>query len=101
MPIRTDVLAAILVMAVASHLCRTGGYFLMRYVALTPRVRAWLQAIPVALMGAVLGPVAANGGPPEWAGLAVAFGAMRWAGNDFVAIAAAMATVTLMRWGMG
>jgi uncharacterized membrane protein len=100
MPMRIDVVAAILLMAAASHLCRAGGYFLMRYVTLTPRVRAWLQAIPVALMGAVLGPAAVNGGPPEWAGLAVAAGAMRATGNDFLSIAAGMATVALMRWAL-
>ena len=46
----------------------------MRYVALTPRVDAWLRAIPIALVGAILGPVAVNGGPPEWLGLSP-----RWA----------------------
>jgi uncharacterized membrane protein len=100
MPIRPDVLLAILIMCVASHACRLAGFYLMRYVAITPRVEAWLRAIPMALIGAVLGPVAAKGGPPEWAGLAVAIGVMRWLGNDFVAIVAAIVVVAGMRWAL-
>jgi len=95
---RADVLWAILLMGVASHACRFAGFFLMRYVVVTPRVDAWLRAIPMALIGAILGPVAANGGPPEWLGLATAFGARYAGGNDFVSVVAAIAVVALLRW---
>jgi uncharacterized membrane protein len=98
MPIRPDVAVAIAAMCLASHLCRVGGFFLMRYVRITPRVEAWLRAIPVALMGAVLTPVAVRGGPPEWAGLAVALGTMRLTGNDFLSAIAAIGVVAGMRW---
>jgi uncharacterized membrane protein len=98
MPIRPDVAAAILAMCFASYLCRLGGYFLMRYVRITPRVEAWLRAIPVALMGAVLAPVAVRGGPPEWAGLAVALGTMRLTGNDFLSAILAILVVAGLRW---
>jgi len=94
---RPDVLAAILVVGLASYFCRAGGFFLMRFVRVTPRVEAWLQAIPMAIVGAILGPVAANGGPPEWAGLAAAMGLMRVTGNDFLSIIGAVATVAVMR----
>ena len=97
MPIRSDVLLAILLMGLASHLCRTGGFFLMRYVTITPRVEAWLGAIPVALIGAVLGPVAVNGGIPEWAGLAAAVVVMRVSGNDFFSAVAAVIVVAIAR----
>jgi uncharacterized membrane protein len=98
MPIRPDVATAILAMCVASQLCRLGGFFLMRYVRITPRVEAWLNAIPIALMGAVLGPVAVKGGPPEWAGLVFALGAMRLTGNDFFSAIGAMFVVAALRW---
>ncbi len=98
MPIRIDVAIAIATMCLASYLCRLGGYFLMRYVRITPRVEAWLRAIPVALMGAVLTPVAVRGGPPEWAGLAVALGMMRATGNDFLSAIMAIAAVAGLRW---
>jgi uncharacterized membrane protein len=98
MPIRIDVAIAIAAMCLASYLCRLGGYFLMRYVRITPRVEAWLRSIPVALMGAVLAPVAVGGGPPEWAGLAVALGTMRATGNDFLSAIMAIAAVASLRW---
>ena len=69
----------------------------MRYVSITPRVDAWLRAIPIALIGAILGPIAVNGGPPEWLGLAVAIGLMYFTANEFVATIGACAAVALTR----
>jgi uncharacterized membrane protein len=100
-PIRPDALIAILLMGVASYACRAGGYFLMRYVTVTPRVEAWLKAIPVALIGAILGPIAANGGPAEWLGLATAVLLMKFIGNDFVAVVGSVAMVVLTRFALG
>lgn len=37
------------------------------------------------LFGAILGPAAVNGGPPEWIGLAVVLAVMRLTGNDLPA----------------
>jgi uncharacterized membrane protein len=93
MPIRPDVLAAIAALGVLSYACRAAGFFLMRYVAITPRVEAWLRAMPIALIGAIVGPVAIKGGPPEWLGLGAAIGLMRATGNDFVAVGGAVALV--------
>jgi uncharacterized membrane protein len=97
MAISANALAAILLMGLASYACRAGGFFLMRYVTVTPRVEAWLRAIPVALIGAILGPVAVNGGVPEWLGLATALLLMRLTGNDFVSAIAAVAVVAMAR----
>lgn len=97
MSLSPEVLTAILLMALASYLCRAGGFFLMRFVRITPRVEAALQAIPIALVGSILGPIAARGGPAEWAGLAMAVLAMRWSGNEFVGVVAAVATVAGIR----
>lgn len=93
MMLRPDVLVAILAMAAVTFACRAGGFVLMRFVALTPRVRAWLRAIPIALMGAILAPIAVHGGIPEWLGLAVAATAMRFSGSELLATVAAMAVV--------
>ena len=101
MLIRPDALAAILLMGLASYACRAGGFFLMRYVTMTPRVEAWLKAIPVALIGAILGPIAANGGPPEWLGMATAILVMRTTGNDFVSVVASVAVVAVTRLIVG
>jgi uncharacterized membrane protein len=97
MPARADVVAAILVVGLVSYGCRAGGFFLMRYVRITPRVEIWLQSIPIAIVGAVLGPIAANGGPPEWAGLVAAIVVMRTTKNDFASILGAVAAVALTR----
>jgi uncharacterized membrane protein len=97
MDVRPDILIAIGLIGVVSLICRFGGFFLMRYVAITPRVEAWLRAMPVALVGAVVGPVAVKGGPPEWLGLAVAALLMRWLGNEFLGCAGGIATVAVAR----
>jgi uncharacterized membrane protein len=97
MSARPDVLAAILLVGLVSYLCRAGGFFLMRFVRVTPAVERWLQAIPMAIVGALLGPVAANGGPPEWLGFAAAIGLMRTTGSDFLSIVGAVVAVALTR----
>ncbi len=97
MDARPDILAAILAAGVVSYGCRAGGYFLMRYVSLTPPVQGWLQAIPISIVGAILGPIAATGGPPEWAGLAAAIGLTWLTGWDFVGVIGAIGAVALAR----
>jgi uncharacterized membrane protein len=94
---RPDVLQAILLLGIATYACRAGGFFLMRYVAITPRVEAWLRSIPIALIGALLGPIAVNGGPPEWLGLAAAIGLMYVTANEFVSAISACAVVAVAR----
>ncbi len=94
---RADVFVAIAILGVLSYACRFGGFFLMRYVSMTPRVEAWLRAMPIALVGAIVGPVAVNGGAPEWIGLAAAIGLMRVTGNEFLSAIGAVVLVALAR----
>ena len=101
MSIRPDVFQAILLLGLASLTCRLSGFMLdARDRSITPRVDAWLRAIPIALIGAILGPVAVNGGPAEWLGLAAAVGLMYFTANEFVAAIGACAAVALMRAAM-
>lgn len=100
MSIRPDVLQAIVLLGFASLACRLSGFFIMRYVSITPRVDAWLRAIPISLVGAILGPVAINGGPPEWLGLITAIGVMYFLDNEFVGAIAACAVVALVRMAL-
>lgn len=97
MSIRLEVFQAILLLGLATYACRAGGFFLMRYVTITPRVEAWLRSIPIALIGALLGPIAVNGGPPEWLGLVAAIGLMYFTSNEFFSAIAACAIVALAR----
>lgn len=94
---RPDVLIAILAMAVAAFACRAGGYFLMRYVKITPRIEVALLMMPMAIVASMIVVAARHGGPAEWAGIAAAAGAMVLVRNDFAAIVAGMATVALLR----
>ena len=94
---RPDVLAAIAAMAVAAFVCRASGYFLMRYVRITPRIEAGLQMIPLALVASILAVTALKGGPAEWAGIAAALIAMIVVRNDLGAIIAGIVTVAGIR----
>ena len=94
---QADVFLAIAILGVLSYACRFGGFFLMRYVSMTPRVEAWLRAMPIALVGAIVGPVAVNGGAPEWIGIAAAIGLMRVTSNEFVSAIGAVVLVALAR----
>jgi uncharacterized membrane protein len=98
---RPEILHAIVMLGIASYACRFAGYFLMGYVSLTPRVEAWLNAIPIALIGAILGPVAFNGGPVEWIGLAAAIGLMRVTSNEFVSVIGSVVAVAATRAAIG
>ncbi|MEO7150145.1 MAG: AzlD domain-containing protein [Burkholderiaceae bacterium] len=94
-----DLLWMLPALALAAYACRAGGFWLMRFVPLTPRVEAALRAAPVAVMAGVVAPAAVHGGPPEWAGLAVVGAVMAWRGNDVVAMLAGVAAVALVRGG--
>lgn len=93
--------AIVAAMAAAAYLTRVAGFFLMRFVAVTPRVEAWLKALPLAIMGSILGPIALHGGPAEYAGFVATVLVFLWRRNDIIAAAAGMATVALMRAALG
>ena len=59
---------AIAGMTVASYACRAGGFWAMGFVPLTPRVRTWLESIPIAVLSAILAPGIARASLPEAAG---------------------------------
>jgi uncharacterized membrane protein len=90
-------LPLVLALAMVSFACRAGGYLLMRYVPLTPRLGAALRATPIAVMIGIVAPVAASGRLPELVALAVILLVTRVAGNDVVAAFAGIAAVALMR----
>lgn len=58
-------LAAILAMAVATYATRVGGLWLLRFVKITPGVQASLDALPVAVLTAVIAPSLVKGGPAD------------------------------------
>lgn len=58
-------LAAILGMALATYATRIGGWLLVRRIELRGRARAALEAVPGAVLMAVIAPMALATGAPE------------------------------------
>lgn len=97
MNLRPELLPALLALALAAFLCRAGGFWLMRYVTVTPRLKAALGAAPLAVMLGIVAPAAARGELPELLGLGVIVGVMRLSRNDLLAALAGVATVAVSR----
>jgi uncharacterized membrane protein len=90
-------LAIILAMTAAAAFCRYAGFAFMRFVPMTPRVRAGLDAIPLAVMLGIIIPPALRGGVPELTGIAVTALAVLLRLNELVAIVCGMAAVAALR----
>jgi len=97
MSLRLELLPLLLAVTLASFACRAGGFCLMRFVNVTPRIQAALKAAPLAVMVGIIVPAAVRGGLAEWLGLAVAAIVMRLARRDLVAALSGVATVALSR----
>jgi uncharacterized membrane protein len=97
MTIAPEFLWALLAMAVASFACRAGGFALMRFVPVTPRLEAGLKAIPIGVMLGIVAPVAASGRLPEIAGLGAVLVMMKLTGSDLAAALSGVAAVALLR----
>jgi uncharacterized membrane protein len=97
MSLRLDILPLMLALALASYACRVGGFWLMRFVTVTPRLRVTLAAAPLAVMLGIVTPVAMRGGIAEWIGLVATFAAMRIARSDLIAMFAGIGAVALAR----
>ena len=97
MDVEAGFMWAMLAMAVASYACRAGGFVLMRFVPVTPRVEAALKAIPLGVMIGIVTPAVAAGKLPEMVGLAAVALAMKLTGNDLVAAVSGAGAVALCR----
>jgi uncharacterized membrane protein len=97
MTLRVDLLPLMLAIALASFACRAGGFWLMRFVTVTPRVRTTLAAMPLAMMLGIVTPVALRGGAAEMAGFAATVVVMRLFRNDLAAMFSGVIAVALVR----
>lgn len=88
---------AIIAMALVTYAVRAGGFLLMGYVPLTGRVRAFLNALPGAVVVAIILPIAVHGGVAAAAAVTVALVVMVWARNDLIAVVCGVATAALVR----
>jgi branched chain amino acid efflux pump len=96
-PVHGDVMLAIVAMTVVTVSLRLGGYFLMGYVTVTPRVRLMLEALPGSVIAAAILPVAAQGGSAAISAVLVAMLTMYLTRNDLVAVVAGVAAAALLR----
>jgi len=92
-----NVMLAIALMTAVTISLRLGGYFLMSYVTVTPRVRRMLNALPGSVIAAAVLPVAVQGGSVAIAAVLAAMLAMALTRSDIVAVIAGSGTAALLR----
>ncbi len=95
--LRSDVMIAFAVMTAVTVASRLGGYWLMGYVTVTPRVRRMLDALPGSIIVAAALPVAVNGGLVVMFAISAAMIVTIIRRNDFVAVMTGMAVAALAR----
>lgn len=93
-----DFLTAVAALAVVSFLCRAGGFMMMRFVRITPRMESALKTVPLAVMIGIVMPAAAAGRPPELVGLVAVGLVMKLWANELLAALAGLAVVAIGRW---
>ena len=95
--LRGDVMIAFAVMTAVTVAARLGGYWLMGYVNVTPRVRRMLDALPGSIIVAAALPVAVNGGLVVMFAIAAAMIVTMIRRNDFIAVITGMVVAALAR----
>ena len=93
-----DFLLTVLALAAASFFCRAGGFMMMRYLKITPRIESALRAVPLAVMIGIVMPAAATGRIPELAALAAVTVTMKLSNNELLAAVAGLLVVAAGRW---
>jgi uncharacterized membrane protein len=92
-------LLAILGMAAATYLTRIAGLWLVRFLAITGRVKAALDAVPPAILMAVIAPTAFATGWAETAAAGVTvLAALRL--PFILAVVTGVVSVVVLRWAL-
>ncbi len=89
--------ATILGMALITYATRVGGFWLMGRASLTPRIEAWLRALPGAILAALVAPAALAAGPAEAIAAAIAALIAARTGNVLAALLGGVAAVVGLR----
>jgi uncharacterized membrane protein len=97
MSVDPALLAAILVMGVATYLTRVSGYLFLRGREVKGRAKAAMDAVPPAILMAVIAPSVFLGTWIEWVGAAVAFASAMLRLPLLLTIAAGVVTVAALR----
>ena len=88
---------AIACMALATYATRVGGLWLLGRVTLTPRVEAWLERVPGAVLAAIVAPAALSAGIPGVLALLATVLVMARTRNLLLALVVGVGTVWLLR----
>lgn len=88
---------AIAGMAAMTYLMRVGGYWLMGHVPITARMRRMLEALPGAVVVAIVLPVMVKSGLPAVLAVGAVVLSMIVRRNEFIAMAVGLAVVTAVR----
>lgn len=97
MSIRPEFLLFVLVLGAAALACRFGGFWIMRFVTITPRLEAALKATPLAVMVGLVTPAVLRGGLVEMAALVATGAAMKLTGSDLLSAVIGVAIVAAGR----
>jgi uncharacterized membrane protein len=91
------VLAAILVMAVATYAMRAGGFWLMALMPRSPRLRRMIEALPGSVVMAAVLPFIVREGAIAALAIAVAGAVVVATRKDLLAVLAGMAVAAVAR----
>ena len=95
--LRTDIMIVIGAMALVTLALRTTGFWLMRYVPVTPPIQRMLDALPGSIIAAAVLPAVVQGGLVAWLAVIAAMISMWLTRSDFVAVITGMAVAALAR----
>ncbi|MGP8123579.1 MAG: AzlD family protein [Xanthobacteraceae bacterium] len=95
--VHADILAAFVAMMAVTVAARAGGFWVMRYIPITPRVRRMLDALPGSIIVAASLPIVVGGGVVVIVAIAAAMTVTIIRRNDFVAVIVGMAVAALAR----
>ena len=90
-------MAVVLAMALAAYATRIGGYWLIGRIPLSRRLLRMLDALPGAVIAAIMLPTLIKGGPSAVLAVAAAMTTMVLVRNDFAAVLAGVAMAALVR----
>lgn len=94
---RPEVILAFLAMAAVSYGIRVAGYLVGTRIPNHPRLRAALAQLPAAILIALVVPMLAHAGPPEWIAAGVVAAAAWFVELLVVPLAIGVVAVVLLR----
>lgn len=91
------VVAVVAAMALVTYATKAGGFWLLGRIDVGERAEAGLEALPGAIIVAIVAPELADGGPPEWTAAALA-GLVAWkTGNLLASLGVALVALLALR----